>query len=312
MAIDTFTPNRSYTLPATGNDVNTWGPLLNANFSAIDSNISAAFPITTTGGTTTLTAANAANLFYNVTGTLASNAIVMFPFTGTFFLASNNTTGAFTLTFSATGAGNSASLAQGVSAVFYSDGTNITLIATNSQPVGLALVGEVKNWPSNTLPANYQWANGQLLSRTTFAALFAVYGTQFGAGDGSTTFGVPDLRGNVAAGVDAMGGVSAAGRLTSASIGVTAALGVIAGSQLMQAHTHNVDDPEHAHPYTEPTGLIGNNTLGGNDSNVVTSVSSATTGTSATGISIVSSGSGNTQNVQPTFVTNFIIFTGPT
>jgi microcystin-dependent protein len=312
MAVDTTTPNRNYTLPATGNNVNTWGPLLNANFSAIDSNISAAFPITTTGGTTTLTASNAANLFYNVTGALTSNAVVMFPFTGTFFLAANNTTGAFTLTFSATGAGNSASLAQGVAAVFYSDGTNVTQVATNSQPVGLALIGEVKNWPSNTLPANYQWANGQALSRTTFSALFAVYGTQFGAGDGSTTFNVPDLRGNVAAGVDAMGGAAAAGRLTTASIGVTAALGTIAGNQLLQSHSHETNDPEHFHGYTAPTGLIGNNTLGGNDSNVVTGTVATTTSAAATGISVVATGGGNSQNIQPTFVTNFIIFTGPT
>jgi hypothetical protein len=144
VAIDTFSPNRNYTLPATGNDVNSWGPLINANFSAIDSNISAAFPITTTGGTTTLTAANAANLFYNVTGALTSNAIVVFPFTGTFFLASNNTTGAFTLTFSATGAGNSAVLPQGESGVFYSDGTNISLISNTSPaviPSGTILAG---------------------------------------------------------------------------------------------------------------------------------------------------------------------------
>ena len=137
MAIDTFTPNRNYTLPATGNDVNTWGPLLNANFSAIDSNISAEYAVTTTGGTTTLTSALAANLFYNVTGALTSNAIITFPGAiKTFFMAQNNTTGAFTLTFQTAVTGTTQVLAQGATAIYYSDGTNINLISTNTPQTG--------------------------------------------------------------------------------------------------------------------------------------------------------------------------------
>lgn len=132
MAIDTFSPNRNYVLPATGNDVNTWGPLLNGNFSAIDSNISALLTISTTGGTTTLTAGQAANLFYNVNGALTSNAIVVFPAViQTFFMATNNTTGAFTLTIQNANTGTTQTLAQGAFALFYSDGTNIFLVSQN-------------------------------------------------------------------------------------------------------------------------------------------------------------------------------------
>ena len=58
----TFTPNKNYSLPGTGDDVNSWGPVINANFSAIDSNISAQNVISTTGGTTTLTSAQGANV----------------------------------------------------------------------------------------------------------------------------------------------------------------------------------------------------------------------------------------------------------
>ena len=46
-----------------------------------------------------------------------------------------------------------------------------------------------------TAPTGYLKANGAAISRTTYADLFAAIGTTFGTGDGSTTFNVPDLRG---------------------------------------------------------------------------------------------------------------------
>jgi microcystin-dependent protein len=47
----------------------------------------------------------------------------------------------------------------------------------------------------NTAPSGYLKCNGANVSRTTYATLFAAIGTTFGNGDGSTTFGLPDLRG---------------------------------------------------------------------------------------------------------------------
>lgn len=49
----------------------------------------------------------------------------------------------------------------------------------------------------NTLPPNCVWLEGATVSRTTYASLFAIYGTTYGAGDGSTTFKLPDLRNRV-------------------------------------------------------------------------------------------------------------------
>lgn len=46
-----------------------------------------------------------------------------------------------------------------------------------------------------TIPEGFLVCNGQAVSRTTYAALFAIYGTSFGAGNGSTTFNLPDTRG---------------------------------------------------------------------------------------------------------------------
>ncbi len=57
------------------------------------------------------------------------------------------------------------------------------------------IIGEVAFFARTTPPSGWLKANGAAISRTTYAALFSVIGTTFGAGDGSTTFNLPDLRG---------------------------------------------------------------------------------------------------------------------
>lgn len=56
------------------------------------------------------------------------------------------------------------------------------------------LVGELKMWPTGTAPTGYLLCNGALVSRTTYAALFAVVGSTYGPGDGSTTFNLPNFK----------------------------------------------------------------------------------------------------------------------
>jgi microcystin-dependent protein len=51
----------------------------------------------------------------------------------------------------------------------------------------------VANGGAGTAPSGWLWCDGGTVSRTTYADLFAVIGTNWGAGDGSTTFGVPNL-----------------------------------------------------------------------------------------------------------------------
>lgn len=55
--------------------------------------------------------------------------------------------------------------------------------------------GQVVFFARETPPPGYLKANGAAVSRTTYASLFAAIGTRFGPGDGSTSFNVPDLRG---------------------------------------------------------------------------------------------------------------------
>lgn len=61
--------------------------------------------------------------------------------------------------------------------------------------------GTVLPYAGSSAPTGFLMCDGAAVSRTTYADLFAVISTTFGAGDGSTTFNVPDLRGRFAIGV---------------------------------------------------------------------------------------------------------------
>ena len=94
-----------------------------------------------------------------------------------------------------------------------STGTRSTQLATTAF-VGAecqiaAPVGSVYTFAGTAVPVGWLKCNGALLSRTTYASLFAVIGTTYGAGDGSTTFALPDLRGEFVRGADDGRGVDA-------------------------------------------------------------------------------------------------------
>lgn len=70
------------------------------------------------------------------------------------------------------------------------------------QPVVSILTGSVLIWLTGTNPEGYLECDGAAVSRTTYASLFSVIGTSFGVGDGSTTFNLPDFRGEFLRGWD--------------------------------------------------------------------------------------------------------------
>lgn len=69
--------------------------------------------------------------------------------------------------------------------------------------------GKIFFGPESAIPSGWLLCNGAAISRATYADLFGVVGTAFGAGDGSTTFNLPDLRGRFPLGRDNMGGSDA-------------------------------------------------------------------------------------------------------
>jgi microcystin-dependent protein len=79
-------------------------------------------------------------------------------------------------------------------------------------PYNIPLGAGVDFWGATAPNSSFAFPAGQAISRTTYATLFAVISTGYGAGDGSTTFNIPDLRGRLPAVADNMGG-TAAGRI---------------------------------------------------------------------------------------------------
>ena len=65
-----------------------------------------------------------------------------------------------------------------------------------------APAGAIVQFGGTTAPTNWLLCDGSAVSRAAWPSLYSAIGTTYGAGDGSTTFNVPDLRGRVAVGKD--------------------------------------------------------------------------------------------------------------
>jgi len=142
------------------------------------------------------------------------------------------------------------------------DGSNGSFLQTNGSGVlSFAVVagvptGAVFCVAVATIPTGYLECNGAAVNRTTYAALFSFIGTQYGAGNGSSTFNLPDLRGEFVRGFDNGRGVDSGRSIGSSQ----------SGQNLSHDHdadasaTSNVSDPGHRHP----SRGYGNDDDGGN------------------------------------------------
>lgn len=102
----------------------------------------------------------------------------------------------------------------------------------------MAPAGMVAHFARSTAPAGWLKASGAAVSRVAYADLFAAIGTTFGAGDGFTSFNLPDLRGEFIRGWDDARGVDGGRAFGSAQSGA------------IQSHTHtgsSADSGSHAH-----------------------------------------------------------------
>lgn len=169
-------------------------------------------------------------------------------------------------------------------------------------------IGAVFAVAGSVIPPGTIECNGQALSRTTYADLFATIGTIYGAGDGSTTFNVPDLRDYFIRGkADArtVGSVQAASLASHlhplVDPGHTHGAAQAAHSHAVgtNAHTHTVNDPGHLH-YQAQGLTAGSYSNSGNGGSFAES-SSVPTGSSVTGISLNAAGDlgGSTDTKQP-------------
>ena len=150
--------------------------------------------------------------------------------------------------------------------------------------------GTIVAFAGSSAPTGYLIANGSAISRTTYANLFAIIGTTYGVGDGSTTFNLPDLRGRTAVGLNSLNtDVSTLGNNEGAVIGSrTPKHKHTVVQPTISQPSVNVSDPGHSHTYTAIyTGAntrpaITNPPPGGDGT--------ANTGSSTTGITAALSG----------------------
>ncbi|WP_271612932.1 tail fiber protein [Bradyrhizobium sp. CCBAU 21362] len=215
------------------------------------------------------------------------------------------------------------------------DGTKVAEFTASGLLTGARWIGELVPFTGvSAAPALTVFPYGQTLSRTTYAALWAFAQTEIAAGNtfynngnGSTTFGIGDMRGVVLAALDNMGG-TAAGRLTSTFFGANPTiLGTRGGLESntltptqMPSHFHaaNIFDPGHSHTYTRRGGVLhqdGTNALTVAIQDISDTTSVATTGVrvnSSNGLDTTYSAGGNGAhaNVQPTMVCNYVLFAG--
>ena len=96
-------------------------------------------------------------------------------------------------------------------------------------PSGLIPAGVMMAYGGATAPTGYLLCYGQAVSRATYSDLFAAIGTAWGAGDGSTTFNVPDMRDRVPVGKGDMGGTAAALLTYTSNATTTAGSAVVTG-----------------------------------------------------------------------------------
>jgi len=97
-------------------------------------------------------------------------------------------------------------------------------------------------WSSSSVPSGFLECNGAAVSRSTYSALFAIVGTTYGAGDGASTFNLPDLQDNVAMGKSGTKALaSTGGANTVASTGNIA--GSTANATLSEAQLASHDHP---------------------------------------------------------------------
>lgn len=210
-----------------------------------------------------------------LTGSVAADGQT--PITGNLQMSSNLITG----------------LGNGVSA---QDAVTVSqLNAVNS-----VITGSIQMWPTASAPTGYLLCAGSAVSRTTYAALFAILGTTFGTGDGSTTFNLPNYTDRMPIGA-----------------GTIAALGATGGSKdaVVVSHTHTatsvVTDPSHTHTQTlgNAGGSSGSNaSYNGSAANQVTaSINAAVTGISVSTTNASTGVSGTNANLPPYLGINFII-----
>ncbi len=177
------------------------------------------------------------------------------------------------------------------------DGASLEDIVEQAMPVGTVLpfAGDTAAVPPGWLPCD-----GRAVSRTTYAALFAVITVTYGNGDQVTTFNLPDLRGRAPIGAGQGAGLTM--RNVGQPLGTETHTLSLAE---MPAHNHNLSDPGHSHSINLVRGYLQSNASTNTPEGIY---GSQNTGASTTGITLQTQGAGTPHNnMPPSLPLTFII-----
>ena len=164
-------------------------------------------------------------------------------------------------------------------------------------------VGSVKMYAGSAAPGKWLICDGSAVSRTTYAKLFAVIGTTYGAGDGSTTFNLPDFKGRTPIGVGTSGTTGASTHALASKGGQETHVHSTAN------HTLTINEmPAHTHDLPNNMGYVYS-AAGGNGTYGAVTTWSAVKSTGG-GQAHNHGNTGSTSQMNPYLTVNFIIFAG--
>lgn len=147
--------------------------------------------ITMTSGSVVMSSLQAAKDRIIISGTLTANVNLIFPAWIKPWVVHNNCTGNYTITCR-TASGTGVVVIPGLVSRIFCDGLNISDETYNPNN---DMVGAIVGFAMNSAPEGWLVADGRAVSRITYARLFSRIGTIYGSGNGTTTFNLPDPRG---------------------------------------------------------------------------------------------------------------------
>ena len=345
----TFSPSLRIELIGDGDQSGIWGQTTNTNLGTlIEQAIAGVVGITMTDANDTLSNFNgvsdeARNQVIVASGANAAVRDIIIPLVEKTYTIKNSTTGGFGVRIIGS-SGTGVTVPNGVTTTVYCDGINVFTaingttndftVAGNLTVTGTNNVvpaGSLLMWPTGSAPTGYLLCNGAAVSRSTYAALFGVIGTTFGAGDTTTTFNLPDYRNRMPIGAGTTAAIAGTGGSNDSTlVAHTHTFSGTSGtmnSNVTHNHSASVTDPQHSHVENVSTassggsgqGIAGqNNWDGSSGSNLNTS--SAATGISVSisstnidhthpfsGTTASSGGSATNTNLPPYLGINFVI-----